>query len=800
MKKRIIKTLSIALALTLGVLSVIFVAGCGFIERNYERINARTIATIASHTQNAYVNRNAVIDEDGEYIFLENTEFDTTGRATQARRITRFGDPYLRNGQEIVFDIFTGHQIIINNNNPNYVFDIPAWGSVNLNDQHRNFVFAFERDENGVRLRRSLAERDNAIVRETNIPVPFTSPEIRIYRAQLVSYFNQFAGQFLNQNMTVEQTVDQIMGILVNQQLVLIEADKQMFVGNIYWTEESAEEIQRAIYHAIDMQILRHKNTILERRGQPHLITPENPPPSDFPPSSLPVPPPPPEPEPEPSPRLLAGRDYFDNGERINRNEYRWHDGWYLNDAWYLHGEWIEDFVSFRFDNEIITWGAFASNPEYLPTFPGMHGDADTTQSLANEAMRAFLEEMLENAQHIIGLSEYNFAADQDELNRQRSLIAKEAAFLRTVRDTMGIQFVYPLLGNTFTFKMLFGIQSVNQVKLEKLQEFVASTVNINEDDIRREANNRLQDQRTRFGGTNNIPVNRQAVSSAISAGELMLYMPSNRYLWVKHILLPIPNGLERMRAFDESNNWGTPDAQRERREEYRLRMVMDMNVYRNINGERDFARPFSYDFVIRQIYNTMHRYRNSPHLASEAFQRLVFEWNNDPGMFNNRTGYQVVYRLDADENETFMQEFADAAREFRTRRFSLGQLLTEDDGITPRYAITDHGVHIMFYASDPFYFRADGTVNTDRTMSLNCFTTPAQDERVRDIIAREVLEQRQAGFYNNWEADFVVTMRRLRIDSNGREDRESDRMLLEIDDDTISRMAAEWHEEIFGR
>jgi len=805
MKKKTIKFITIATALMFTILSVVFVStGCGLIERAYDRENARVIATIREHTQNAYVNRSVIII-DGELVYLEFNEFNSSGRAISARKTTMFGDPYLRNGQEVIFDVFTGQEI-----NTRNALNVPRWTTPQLQQLNRDHFFAFERDANGHLLRTELGAspalhpgdivadypiRRQARIGTSNIAVPFTSPEVRIYQAQLVNHFNQFAGQFINQGMTIEQAVDQLMGILVNQEIVLIEADRQFFVGNLYWTEDDIYEIQRSVYHTIDAQILRHKNQILERRGQPHITVPDGDDDLSSPPS-VPVPQPPPEEVPPPSPRIHAGRTMHDNGQPIQRavrnNDgtytpvYRWHDDWYLNDAWFLHDGWDANL------------GAFSANQDLVRSFPGMHGDA-SRRSLAREALNAFLEEMLDNAERIIGLSPYNHHMDDVQRDNKRTL-EEEAAFLRNIRDTKGIEYVYPILGNTLTVKLLIGVSSINQAKMEKLQALITRGVTVSEGELVREWQDRVQRQQARFGGLNNTPVNTSAYSAAVEADELMLFTPSNRYVWVKHILLPFENGRERMVAFDATNDWGTEAAQTARREAYRLNMRRDMNVYRAVDGERDTDNPFRPDFVINQIYATMARYRNTPHLANEAFHRLIFEWNTDPGAFNNTTGYQVIQNLLAEDEDPWMPEFAAAAREFRTRGFSIGQLLTEDNG-APRYAITDFGIHIMFYASDPFHFNNDGVFAPGfRTLSLDCFTTPMRSERVRDIIHADLLGQRQSGFYNNWEADHIVNMRRLMLNDSGVAYRNGESAFLEIEEHIVEELARRWHDEIFGR
>ncbi|MCL2822349.1 MAG: hypothetical protein FWD86_04060, partial [Firmicutes bacterium] len=302
--------------------------------------------------------------------------------------------------------------------------------------------------------------------------------------------------------------------------------------------------------------------------------------------------------------------------------------------------------------------------------------------------------------------------------------------------------------------------------------------------------------QQSRF--VRNGVVDWQAYSSAAQGDDLVLYTPSNRYIWVKHILLPFGDTeTEALADFDRRN----PRPAEGQRDAFRANLATNMDVHRNVNGERDLSVAFSSQHAVNTIYTTMRRYSNNPKAANDAFHNLIFEWNTDPGIFNNRTGYAVVFELEEGENETFMQEFADAARQFRQDRFRLGQLLTEfvydqhgrpvfdefgNRQEKPSLAITDFGIHIMFYGADPFRFNNAGTDAGERILTLDCFTNPSQTTTVREVLRVELTNLWQQQAYESWESGFLTRM-----------NRDFD---IHTEDKIVQTLGDRWQREIFGR
>ncbi|MBR2988900.1 MAG: hypothetical protein IKC64_04160 [Clostridia bacterium] len=98
----------------------------------------------------------------------------------------------------------------------------------------------------------------------------YTEPEKKIYKYQLVSSFNA-SGQALisNYGYTLEEAVDYLANQLITTQIVLAEANAQIYFGNITWGQHEKNEVLKGIYDFIDSNLLAMTNEILEERGEP---------------------------------------------------------------------------------------------------------------------------------------------------------------------------------------------------------------------------------------------------------------------------------------------------------------------------------------------------------------------------------------------------------------------------------------------------------------------------------------------------------------------------------------------------
>ena len=99
-----------------------------------------------------------------------------------------------------------------------------------------------------------------------------------------------------------------------------------------------------------------------------------------------------------------------------------------------------------------------------------------------------------------------------------------------------------------------------------------------------------------------------------------------------------------------------------------------------------------------------------------------------------------MKYELGTGESETYMQEFADAARDMYDT-LEVGQLYD-------KLVVTDYGVHIMYLASK---------TKAGEVKGLYDYQTPGEYTRVYDVIKDSLLSSKQSAAYNAWATEKIV-------------------------------------------
>ncbi|MCL2862253.1 MAG: hypothetical protein FWE22_07585 [Firmicutes bacterium] len=293
---------------------------------------------------------------------------------------------------------------------------------------------------------------------------------------------------------------------------------------------------------------------------------------------------------------------------------------------------------------------------------------------------------------------------------------------------------------------VLLGRQAVEQVRIERLQERIVGNVEVQENHIRNHFNNLQRQQQQQFRN------NWAAYAAAMRGGETVLYHPviednNQRFFFVKHILLPFsPSQTQELNAFRQTPAGRDPRAVENFRDNV---LVPQIRVPDRVNGESDYSVEFNATQVFNFVRSEMAQVGGNVMAAERRFTDLIYRFNTDPGAFGNNRGYIEVSELLPHESETYMQEFADGARELN-RYFSPGQVL-------PRKVITDFGVHIMYLAS---------VVHPGTQVTLDSFETPGQISRVRENIENELREILEGGEFTRWQNQRIVYFTQTRTDT----------------------------------
>ncbi|MCL2675151.1 MAG: hypothetical protein FWE84_00950 [Firmicutes bacterium] len=519
------------------------------------------------------------------------------------------------------------------------------------------------------------------------IPRQYTSDKVEIYKSQLVNYTNYYLPGELQQNreLDVDAKIRSYLDTLVKIELLLIEADKLFDAGILYWTVGDVDEIQRGVYTAIGDSIFEVKNQILADNDLPTIPAKGGDPATDS--TTYPLPP-------EDIDEVVSPRYPVEEKEGDNK----WFDSWYTGDEWYIEGA------------------------GYKTAYPGLYG-SERDRSLAAQAFAVFFEDFIEKSQNIIGVTK----AQQTEID-------EEIDDLKGIRDREGIEYVFPVLGKSVAAKLLFGNSHIKNMKINKLNQYVVKDyTSVGEKDVTEYYDSLLNDQIKKFVVQSNYD------SAVNGGGDPILYYPSDRYVFVKHILIPFSA---------EQTTELTKIRQRETDEDkivaLRAKMAKEIPVYPHVNGENDVSNVTTVDKVMQEITGRMDFLKRSRRDAEREFDRFIYKYNTDPGIFGRETGYAVVYKLGLEESETYMIEFAEAARALRDNN-EPGEIFRDKDG-TP-YCITDYGIHIMYYLMDPV---------AEETRGLNDYVTPGGYSRIYTLIEERALSQSRSGIYEIWEDRYL--------------------------------------------
>ncbi|MCX4313526.1 MAG: hypothetical protein OSJ83_06695 [Clostridia bacterium] len=510
----------------------------------------------------------------------------------------------------------------------------------------------------------------------------YTTPEKVIYKRDLIEYVNNNASN-LSQSFgsDLEGLYKYAARMLVSVELVTNEVNALIDCGTIEWGWTETNAVKRNIYAVIDNTLTTLKNNILEERDEePGSSSSDETVDSD---TTYPV-------KPEES-----GDD--DDMEEIDKKDTE---------------EWF---------------------PE-VSKFPGNSGD-ENTRSLEREAMRRFIA-LIESSVK----DDFRITADE------RAAFDKEIEAINEKIDNDGIGSVYEVIGTyPVTDKSPFGHimyyisgkSYERSQKISSLQRYLTDGVKVEYADVQKSYDSQLNAQKAQY--TQDIAAYDKAMSDGSTT---VLYNANSNYFYVKHILLPFSDAQKsELEAFKNRKDIASLEENEKDKlvKAKRDQLSKAIIAYPHVNGEDDKSRPMSVSDIMAHIRSVMLEKAPSVQSADAAFDDLIYLYNTDPGAFGNSKGYVVKEKLNAGENETYMQEFADAARYMR-RNLQPGEVY-----YTP--VVTDFGVHIMYLAS----------VVKQGEVGLNDYTTAARTETYYDLLETPLRTSLENAAYTKWENNVLT-------------------------------------------
>ncbi|MBR2970278.1 MAG: hypothetical protein IKC48_00560 [Clostridia bacterium] len=517
----------------------------------------------------------------------------------------------------------------------------------------------------------------------------YTSDAINIYKSQLVNFVNNYGSAYGSYyGWTAKEIIDFAIEQLVLTELVLIEADIKFEAHEIFWAQEDITAVQTTVYNSLDSMLTSIYNEILEKAGRDTFPEAEEET-EETTETTYPV-------REEEAPE--AERVFVTYGEGDSGVNNKQHDAWYLDSTWE-----IEDEINFN-------------------SLPGNYGNADT-KSLAREGVLRLISSLEEAAENLINVTE-----------EEKQEIAKNVEDMRTLCKEKGVAYAYMALGKTLLCKKLYGDAAIKTQKMTILENYIVEDVNVSEEEILAKYNKMLAEQVNSFATESNY-------DTAATGDDLVLYRANGNYVYVKHILLPFS---------DEQTEYLTSYKDIHTEDEYlaeRDRMVNNIVAYQHVDGEDDTTRPLTVSQIFSEVKSSMSRASASAYDAERTFDNFIYKYNTDPGSFGNEKGYAVKYSLNSGESETYMVEFAEAARAFRDEGYEVGQ-------IYDNYIVTDYGVHIMYYAAD----YVGGEI-----LGLNDYTTAGRYTLVKNVIEEELLNEAKQEEFSVWQDERIYYYRNVK-------------------------------------
>lgn len=351
--------------------------------------------------------------------------------------------------------------------------------------------------------------------------------------------------------------------------------------------------------------------------------------------------------------------------------------------------------------------------------YPGMFGTPDE-KSLENEALVRFVQLLKENVE-----------SDFRVTKEQKAEFDKEFEQIASIQKTKGVSYIYPYLGGTALINWVIGDTAKNNVKISLLQEYLTDSITISDQDVQDYYDSlKLSQNASYAGGTDAF---KTAITST-EAGDPIVYFPNSNYFYVKHVLIPFSEAqTAELKAYKDSKKHTLEEIK-----QYRAQMVDGIIAYAHKDGEDDKSRIYTARQIFDEIKNTMTQYAGDTPAAKRSaerkFDEFIYKYNTDPGIFKNAKGYALPYKLAEGESDTYMAEFAEAARKmYETLR--VGE-------VYPEMVVTDYGVHVMYLAGKT----APGYKN------LKDYETAGQYRTYQDIIRDTLRTKAESSRFSEWQ------------------------------------------------
>lgn len=542
----------------------------------------------------------------------------------------------------------------------------------------------------------------------------YTADEKKIYKYELVSYYNQVASTLINNyKYTPAQVVEYVLSQLVQQTIVLNEVNAQIYFGNIVLGVHDENEIKKNVYSAIDSQLFSLKNEILSSRGETTSSQGDSSDSSEKTETTYPV----------KEEKTVGEYDDYTREELIaealsdGRSIVKAGD----EKAVQKLNEFTKNKLVYLLEKDDLNkedvW-----EPAKI-TYPGVYGTEDN-KSLEREAVRRFLTFLRTTVTNDYRVDETERAKCLTDLDR-----------LDAIADEKGITAVYPELykgnpddndGKGAVIEYFIGSSYRNNAKIDLLRDYITYNVDVTDEEVAAKYDELLAGQKANFNADSS------ALSKAISNKETVVYYPANTDIYfVKHILVPFTETQKSLlTARLKENSLYTEEQKAAIKKEF----GNSITGYVHEGGENS-GNPLTLAEIYADVKRTMSAASGSLCDKERAFEDLIFKYNTDTGIFNNELGYSVKVTTGDKYDEQYMREFSLAAKSL----YEAGVV-----GAISEPAITDYGAHIVYLAQV--------IPSSGKTLGLNDYLTYGRYTKVSEKIESDLRTEKTNNYFSEWQ------------------------------------------------
>lgn len=350
-----------------------------------------------------------------------------------------------------------------------------------------------------------------------------------------------------------------------------------------------------------------------------------------------------------------------------------------------------------------------------LSRYPGLNTFDEETRSLELEAFSRALKSIKESVLELYDLTAEDKASVEADYKK-----------FEEIKNKQGLSYVYGALRDSHTAYLYAGESYESQQKMAVLEEYITGTVEVTKSDVESIYKRTLAEQMKSFADTSSY-------ETALNGDTDILYFADSNHFFVKHILVPFSDEQKaRLTAYKNS----VENVIEGNYEDFRDRLANEITSYEHVDGE-DFGSPIGIDTIYNEVVGKVNA-ASTLYEKERVFDDLIYKYNTDPGIFGKTYGYMELYEL-GDATETYMQEFADAAREL----YKAGV-----EGAISGKVATDYGIHILYLSKMP---KAGEIIPLDGYYSYGAYKT------VYGKMEEAALTEKEKAAYSQWREEQIT-------------------------------------------